>query len=128
MSTIVRIGLLELAFGAMLGWVVAGNFIAPQLLRRAGVVHARRILQAHLDYVIMGIILIAIGLAIDSVAHLDRGRGRLRHPDEPDVVSSVGLQRTAQDARGLSVGDRQFIPGNERRTDARSFSVMTGQR
>ncbi|GAT10777.1 hypothetical protein AU184_12715 [Mycolicibacterium novocastrense] len=67
MSTIVRVGLLELAFGAMLGWVVAGNFIAPQLLRRAGVNHARRILQAHLDYVIMGIILIAVGLAVPQL-------------------------------------------------------------
>lgn len=67
MSTIVRIGLLELAFGALLGWVVAGNFIAPQVLRRAGIKHARRILQAHLDYVIMGIILIAVGLAVPQL-------------------------------------------------------------
>ncbi|SKK20110.1 hypothetical protein [Mycobacteroides abscessus] len=67
MSIVVRIGLAELALGALLGWVVAANFLAPQLLRRAGVTNGRRFLQAHLDYIIMGILLIAVGLAVPDL-------------------------------------------------------------
>lgn len=67
MSIVVRIGLAELALGALLGWVVAANFLAPQLLRRAGVTNGRRFLQAHLDYIIMGILLIAAGLAVPDL-------------------------------------------------------------
>ncbi|WP_040857868.1 hypothetical protein [Nocardia niigatensis] len=63
MSMLVRIGLLELAAGALLGWVVAAEHAAPQRLRRIGLVHPRRILQAHLDYVIMGLILVTVGVA-----------------------------------------------------------------
>jgi len=64
MSLVVRIGLAELALGALMGWLVAANFLAPQLLKRIGVTNGRRFLQAHLDYVIMGILLIAVGLAV----------------------------------------------------------------
>ncbi|SLI64529.1 Uncharacterised protein [Mycobacteroides abscessus subsp. bolletii] len=67
MTIVVRIGLAELALGALLGWVVAANFLAPQLLRRAGVTNGRRFLQAHLDYIIMGILLIAAGLAVPDL-------------------------------------------------------------
>ncbi|AMU19769.1 hypothetical protein [Mycobacteroides abscessus] len=67
MTIVVRIGLAELALGALLGWVVAANFLAPQLLRRAGVTNGRRFLQAHLDYIIMGILLIAVGLAVPDL-------------------------------------------------------------
>lgn len=67
MTIVVRIGLAELALGALLGWVVAANFLAPQLLRRAGVTNGHRFLQAHLDYIIMGILLIAVGLAVPDL-------------------------------------------------------------
>ena len=67
MDVLTRIGLVELAFGAMLGWAVAATMITPQLVERAGVRKPRRILQAHLDYVIMGIILIAVGLAVPGL-------------------------------------------------------------
>ncbi|WP_195166963.1 hypothetical protein [Mycobacteroides abscessus] len=67
MTIVVSIGLAELALGALLGWVVAANFLAPQLLRRAGVTNGRRFLQAHLDYIIMGILLIAVGLAVPDL-------------------------------------------------------------
>ncbi|SHQ36391.1 Uncharacterised protein [Mycobacteroides abscessus subsp. bolletii] len=67
MTIVVRIGLAELALGALLGWVVAANFLAPQLLRKAGVTNGRRFLQAHLDYIIMGILLIAVGLAVPDL-------------------------------------------------------------
>jgi hypothetical protein len=66
-DVLTRIGLVELAFGAVLGWAVAATMITPQLVARAGVHKPRRILQAHLDYVIMGIILIAVGLAVPGL-------------------------------------------------------------
>ncbi|MFF0492032.1 hypothetical protein ACWDSJ_10175 [Nocardia sp. NPDC003482] len=65
---LVHIGLLELAFGALFGWVVAGTHAAPRLFERLGVISPRRILQAHLDYVIMGVILIAVGTAVPRPA------------------------------------------------------------
>ncbi|MFA4084846.1 hypothetical protein [Mycobacteroides salmoniphilum] len=67
MNLVVRIGLIELAFGAMMGWTVAANFLAPQLLKRIGVTNGRRFLQAHLDYIMMGILLIAVGLAVPGM-------------------------------------------------------------
>ncbi|WP_280512524.1 hypothetical protein [Nocardia farcinica] len=68
MSVLVRVGLLELAFGAMFGWVIAGSHAAPRLFERWGVVSPRRLLQAHLDYIIMGVILIVVGLAVPDLA------------------------------------------------------------
>ncbi|TDZ80477.1 hypothetical protein [Mycobacteroides salmoniphilum] len=67
MNLVVRIGLIELAFGAMMGWMVAANFLAPQVLKRIGVTNGRRLLQAHLDYIMMGILLIAVGLAVPGM-------------------------------------------------------------
>ncbi|OAT68351.1 hypothetical protein AWB85_08545 [Mycobacteroides immunogenum] len=67
MNLVVRAGLAELAFGALMGWVVAANFLAPQLLKRIGVTNGHRFLQAHLDYIIMGILLIAVGLAVPNL-------------------------------------------------------------
>lgn len=68
MSILVRIGLLELAFGATFGWVIAANHALPQLFSRIGCVSPRRLLQAHIDYVIMGVILIAVGMAVPDLA------------------------------------------------------------
>ncbi|MGW0158544.1 hypothetical protein ACWDUN_04400 [Mycobacterium sp. NPDC003323] len=68
MSVLVKVGLFELAFGALLGWAVAANLIAPDLIKRLGIVSPRRIMQAHLDYIMMGVILIAVGLALPELA------------------------------------------------------------
>ena len=67
MSVLVQIGLFELAFGALLGWAVAGNLLAPEAIKRLGIVSPRRIMQAHLDYIMMGVILIAVGLALPQL-------------------------------------------------------------
>jgi hypothetical protein len=66
-DVLTRIGLVELALGAVLGWAVAGQMTAPAVAERLGVRAPRRILQAHLDYVIMGLILIAVGLALPGL-------------------------------------------------------------
>ena len=39
----------------------------PEWLTRIGIVAPRRILQVHLDYVMMGLILIAVGLAVPDL-------------------------------------------------------------
>lgn len=68
MSALVKIGLIELAFGGMLGWPVAlHHYVDPNALRRFGIVAPRRVLQAHLDFIMMGLILTAIGLAVPAL-------------------------------------------------------------
>lgn len=64
MDTLVEIGFCELALGAVLGWGVVARLERPELLSRIGIAAPRRILQAHLDYIMMGLILIAVGLAL----------------------------------------------------------------
>jgi hypothetical protein len=72
MDLVIRIGLVELALGGLLGWAMVAREEKPEWLRRIGIVAPHRIRQVHLDYVMMGLILIAVGLAV---------------PDLPDVVA-----------------------------------------
>lgn len=62
-----RIGLVELALGGLLGWAMVVREDKPQWLKRIGVVAPHRIRQVHLDYVMMGLILIAVGLAVPDL-------------------------------------------------------------
>lgn len=63
----VRIGLIELALGGLLGWAMVVRDERPEWLRRIGVVAPQRIRQVHLDYVMMGLILIGVGLAVPDL-------------------------------------------------------------
>ena len=67
MDWVVRIGLVELALGGLLGWAMVIRSEQPQWLRRIGVVAPQRIRQVHLDYVMMGLILIGVGLAVPDL-------------------------------------------------------------
>lgn len=67
MDWVVRIGLIELALGALLGWAMVVRDERPQWLRRIGIVAPQRIRQVHLDYVMMGLILIGVGLAVPDL-------------------------------------------------------------
>lgn len=67
MDWVIQIGLVELALGGLLGWAMVLRQEAPEWLRRRGVVAPQRIRQVHLDYVMMGLILIAVGLAIPDL-------------------------------------------------------------
>lgn len=67
MDWVVRIGLFELAIGGLLGWAMVVRDERPEWLRRIGVVAPQRIRQVHLDYVMMGLILIAVGLAVPDL-------------------------------------------------------------
>lgn len=67
MDWVVRIGLVELALGGLLGWAMVVREEKPEWLRRIGVVAPQRIRQVHLDYVMMGLILIGVGLAVPDL-------------------------------------------------------------
>jgi hypothetical protein len=67
MDWVVRIGLVELALGGLLGWAMVVREDKPEWLRRIGVVAPARIRQVHLDYVMMGLILIGVGLAVPDL-------------------------------------------------------------
>lgn len=67
MDWVVRIGLVELAIGGLLGWAMVVRDERPEWLRRIGVVAPQRIRQVHLDYVMMGLILIGVGLAVPDL-------------------------------------------------------------
>lgn len=67
MSTLAKVGFVELGVGALSGWVIVMSREWPQVLERAGVRVPRRLLQAHLDLILMGLILIAVGLALPDL-------------------------------------------------------------
>ena len=67
MDWMIRVGLVELALGGLLGWAMVIRQERPEWLRRAGVVAPQRIRQVHLDYVMMGLILIGVGLAVPDL-------------------------------------------------------------
>jgi hypothetical protein len=69
MGWVIRIGLVELALGGLLGWAMVVREERPEWLRRLGIVAPQRIRQVHLDYVMMGLILIGVGLAVPDLSN-----------------------------------------------------------
>lgn len=67
-NVLVQVGLVLLAVGALSGWLVMLRTEYPHLLTRAGVKSPRRVLQLHIDFIIMGVILIAVGVALPDLA------------------------------------------------------------
>jgi hydroxylaminobenzene mutase len=67
MGWVVQIGLIELALGGLLGWAMVVREEEPEWLARIGIVAPHRIRQVHLDYVMMGLILIGVGLAVPDL-------------------------------------------------------------
>lgn len=65
--TLAKIGLCEIAFAALLGWALIARLEKPELLTRAGVKSPRRILQCHLDQIMMGLILIAVSVVVPDL-------------------------------------------------------------
>jgi cell division protein FtsW (lipid II flippase) len=64
---LIQVGLIELAVAALLGWAMVVRTEKPEWLKRIGVVQPHRILQIHLDYVLMGLILIAVGVVLPDI-------------------------------------------------------------
>jgi hypothetical protein len=67
MDWVVQIGLIELALGGLLGWAMVIREDKPEWLKRIGIVAPHRIRQVHLDYLMMGLILIGVGLAVPDL-------------------------------------------------------------
>ena len=67
MDWVIRVGLVELALGGLLGWAMVVREEKREWLRRIGIVAPQRIRQVHLDYVMMGLILIGVGLAVPDL-------------------------------------------------------------
>lgn len=64
---LVGIGLISVSVGALSGFALTAAVDHPDSLRRFHVVDPRRIRQAHLDWIIMGIMLVAVGLAVPGL-------------------------------------------------------------
>lgn len=88
MDWVVRAGLIELALGGLLGWGMVVRQEKPRWLKRIGIVAPQRIRQVHLDYVMMGLILIGVGLAV------------------PDLPTAVGVALIF----GTAVNPFLFVP------------------
>lgn len=67
MSLLGTLGLWSLALGALSGWLVAASIDQPQILQRLGIKHPGRVRQTHLDWIMMGVILLAVDLAVDDM-------------------------------------------------------------
>ena len=67
MATLVKLGLLELAIGGLTGWAMVAQVERPGWLRAAGMRAPARIRQWHLDYILMGLILVTVGLAVPGL-------------------------------------------------------------
>lgn len=61
------LGIFELTVGVLSGWLMVMTLEAPDVLRRLGVRQMGRIRQAHLDFLMQGTILVAVGLAVDPL-------------------------------------------------------------
>ncbi len=88
MDWLVQIGLIELALGGLLGWAMVIREERREWLTRIGIVAPQRIRQVHLDYVMMGLILIGVGLAV------------------PDLPTAIGVAL----AFGTFVNPFLFVP------------------
>ena len=71
MDLLVQVGLIELAIAALLGWAMVVRTEKPEWLKKIGVVQPHRVLQVHLDFVMMGLISIAVGLALPDISDLN---------------------------------------------------------
>lgn len=60
-------GILQLASAALVGWLIALDRAAPERVRSLGIRVPRRLMQLHLDQVLMGLILLAIPTALGPI-------------------------------------------------------------
>lgn len=70
MDLLVQVGLIELAIAALLGWAVVIRSEKPEWIERIGIVQPHRILQIHLDYIMMGLIAIGVGLVLPDIPEI----------------------------------------------------------
>ena len=73
MPLLTSLGLISLALGGLSGWLVVGATQKPDWFRSREVPVPHRFLQAHLDWIIMGLILIAVQVAVPAMPNWIRG-------------------------------------------------------
>jgi hypothetical protein len=105
---VVQIGLVELALGGLLGWLMVIREEKPEWITRIGIVAPQRIRQVHLDYVMMGLILIGVGLAV---------------PDLPAAIAAALVFGTA--VNPFLFVPLAFDPDVEKRLWYRALSVVS---
>lgn len=67
-DTLYLVGVLQLASAALFGWVLTLQRTQPEFSRdRLKIIGPRRIMQLHLDQVMMGLILLAVGSAFPEL-------------------------------------------------------------
>lgn len=66
-EALIDAGMLSLALGAVSGYALALAVDRPAVLARARIAHPARIRQLHLDWIIMGLVLIATGVAVPDL-------------------------------------------------------------
>lgn len=66
-DVLLAVGVLSLASSALLGWVIALHRARPEALAKVGVKAPHRIMQLHLDQVMMGLILLAVATAFPDL-------------------------------------------------------------
>ena len=67
MPVVAKLGICELTFAALTGWLMVATLEIPETLKRRGVRHLGRIRQGHLDLLFMGAILTAVGIAANPI-------------------------------------------------------------
>jgi hypothetical protein len=87
-SLLTALGLVSLALGGLSGWLVLAATQQADWFRARGIPAPRRFLQLHLDWVMMGLILLAVDLVV---------------PERPGWI-------TALLAIGLVVNPLLFVP------------------
>lgn len=100
------IGLVSLALGGVSGWLVFASFEHSAWFIRHGVAAPRRFLQVHLDWILMGLLLIAVDVAV---------------PERPEWI-------TAAIAFGTIVNPLLFLPlaFTQKANDNLAFRVVGG--
>jgi hydroxylaminobenzene mutase len=66
-SLLGTLGLWSLALGAVSGWLVAASIDKPALIERLRIRHPGRIRQTHLDWIMMGLLLLVVDVAVDDI-------------------------------------------------------------
>lgn len=60
-------GVLSLASAGLLGWLIALQRANPEALKKIGIKAPHRVMQLHLDQVMMGLILLAVATAFPDI-------------------------------------------------------------
>jgi MFS family permease len=70
---LVSVGMTSLALGATSGWPVSLLASTPGAARRLRIAEPRRLLQVHIDWIVMGVVLIAVGVAAPDLTRVGAG-------------------------------------------------------